>query len=289
MTAPMVVLTLVVLLLAVLVVGLLKSHAEILRALHDLGVNMEDGAPQQGASTFGLGSRGAEARSEADLGNGVMPAGTPPGERIGDSELALPTAGPLGDAHDLMGTTPLGEAAAISVRGSDRLTLLAFLTSGCETCLDFWHAFEDEENRRVAGSRSRLVVLTRGLEEESPSSVANLAHGDLEVLMSSEAFDDYSVPVAPYFVLVAEGRVIGEGAAGSYDQLGSLMSKALADGGYGMGATRNRRDVLRGRLSRPSADDALESAGIGPGHPSLHEDPQTDRADSGADGSGVTS
>ena len=35
----------VILLLAVLVVGLLRSHAEILRALHDLGVNLEDGAP----------------------------------------------------------------------------------------------------------------------------------------------------------------------------------------------------------------------------------------------------
>ena len=62
MTVLIVVQGLVILLLAVLVVGLLRSHAEILRALHDLGVNLEDGAPQGGTKTFDLRTRarGAE-------------------------------------------------------------------------------------------------------------------------------------------------------------------------------------------------------------------------------------
>jgi hypothetical protein len=264
----------VILLLAVLVVGLLRSHAEILRALHDLGVNMEDGAPDPAARTFRAGSRGDVARAEA-AERGVMPAGTAPEARVGEA-LALPTDGPLGDAHDLMGTTPNGDGVAISVAGSDGPVLLAFLTSGCQSCLDFWRAFEDAANRQVAGARSRLVVLTKGPDQESPGAVAQLAHIDLETVMSTEAFDDYSVPVAPYFVLVDAGRVVGEGAASSFDQLGSLMAKAMTDAGYGLGARRDRRELLRGRR-RPTADDALHSAGIGPGHPSLHTDPSPER------------
>ena len=74
MTVLIVVQGLVILLLAVLVVGLLRSHAEILRALHDLGVNLEDCAPQGGTKTFDLRTR-AEALSASN--RGVAPAGTP--------------------------------------------------------------------------------------------------------------------------------------------------------------------------------------------------------------------
>ena len=268
----------VILLLAILVVGLLRSHAEILRALHDLGVNLEDGAPDNGPATFDLTTR-AQALSSASR-RGVTPGGTPPAERISDHGVALPEDGPLGDAHDLMGVTPLGDAAAISVHAGNGLTLLAFLTSGCASCLDFWDAFRDPRNRAVGGPDTSLVVLTKGPAEESPASVRNLADPELVTIMSTEAFDDYSVPIAPYFVLIdaATGRIIGEGAASSFDQLQSLLTKAMADGGYGLAAPRSRREVLRGLRRGPSADEALESAGIGPGHPSLHQDPQQDRS-----------
>ena len=276
MTVLIVVQGVVILLLAVLVVGLLRSHAEILRALHDLGVNLEDGAPQGGTKTFDLRTR-AEALSSAN--RGVAPPGTPAEQRVSDQGIAIPEDGPLGGAHDLMGVTPRGDAAAISVHGTEGLTLLAFLTSGCATCMDFWDAFRDPANRAVGGPSTHLIVLTKGPDAESPASVANLADPELVTLMSTEAFDDYSVPIAPYFVLVdgSAGRVIGEGAAASFDQLSSLMSKALNDGGYGLGAQRTRRDVLRGLRRGASADEALEAAGIGPGHPSLHQDPQADR------------
>jgi hypothetical protein len=244
-------------------VGLLRSHAEILRALHDLGVNLEDGAPDGDRNrTFELGRRPR--------------AGADGAERIGESGLATPSDGPLGDAHDLMGLTPAGDAAAIAVTATPQLTLLAFLSTGCATCLDFWDAFGDPRNRDVAGRGSALVVVTKGPEAESPSSVAGLAHPELNTLMSSEAYDDYSVPVAPYFVLVegSAGRIVGEGAAASFDQLRSLLSKALADGGYGESGRRSRRDLLKGRRRQLSADEALEAAGIGPGHSSLHENPE---------------
>lgn len=259
----------VVVVLAVLVVGLLRSHAEILRALHDLGVNLEDGAPEGRNRTFELGTR---PRS------GVASPDTPVAERVGESGLASPVDGPLGDAHDLMGVTPTGDAAAISVRDTGTITLLAFLTSGCASCLDFWEAFEDPRNQRIAGRDSNLVVLTKGPEAESPGAIAELAHPELNVLLSSEAYDDYSVPIAPYFVLIdgAESRIIGEGAAASFDQLSSLLSKALTDSGRGLGARRSRRALLGGGKPQ-TADEALEAAGIGPGHPSLHQDPDQER------------
>jgi hypothetical protein len=262
------------------VVGLLRSHAEILRALHDLGVNMEDGAPQGGARTFELGSRSAQATVQ---GRAALADADDAGGRIGESGLATPADGPLGTAHDLMGVTPTGDGAAISISGTSQLTLLAFLSTGCATCLDFWEAFREPANRQVAGRGTELVAITKGPESESPGAVAELAHPELNTLLSSEAFDDYSVPVAPYFVLVdgSGGRIVGEGAAASFDQLQSLMSKALADGGYSTTGRRTRRDVLRGARRQASADEALEAAGIGPGHPSLHEDPESGRRANG--------
>jgi len=268
MTVLVSILTVVVLLLALAVVGLLRSHAEILRALHDLGVNLEDGAPRRGPRTFEAGSRSEDAVARSSVGDRVA--------RIGENGLAIPAEGPLGNAHDLMGVTPSGDAAAIAVRGTDRLTLLAFLSTGCATCLDFWEAFRQPQNRQVGGPGSELVVIAKGPDAESLAAVAELADPALNTLLSSEAYDDYSVPVAPYFVLVDghTSRIVGEGAAASFEQLRSLISKALADAGYGSGGERSRRDVLRGRRRRATADEALEAAGIGPGHPSLYEDPR---------------
>ena len=152
-------------------------------------------------------------------------------------------------------------------------TLLAFLSSGCATCLDFWDAFADEANRSIGGADCELVLVTKGPESESPSAVAKLAPPDVVCVMSDHAFEDYGVPVAPYFVLVdASGTVIGEGVAPSFEQLQSLLDKAVADRGH----RRSRRELLGGRArSRAERiDRELAEAGITPGHPSLHADPR---------------
>src|SRR5690349_24069344 len=85
-------------LLGLLVIGLLKSHAEILRQLHELGAGRTE-EPTRPVSV--------------DLTTG----------RASGAE-----------AHDITGPTPAGEAAAIAVRGTPHDTLLAFLSSGCLTC-----------------------------------------------------------------------------------------------------------------------------------------------------------
>lgn len=239
MTTVLVAVLVVVALLAVLVISLLRSHAEILRALHDLGVSLDPGSERVFHPTIQTASS-----SQVD-----------------------PRPGPLGTVHELRGVTPDGEVAMMSVSGADPV-LLAFLTSGCGTCRGFWEVFAPESRQIIGGVEFRVVVVTHGAEVESPVAVAELAGGDLDVLMSSEAYEDYGVAVAPFFVLIAGGRIIGEGAASSWEQLRGLLARAVAD----TGAAPGRTAAMRARRRAADADEALGKAGIAPGDPSLYPD-----------------
>jgi hypothetical protein len=89
--------------------------------------------------------------------------------------------------------------------------------------------------------------------------------------MSTQAWDAYGVPLSPYFIYVdgATGEVAGEGSAGAWPQVESLLTDALADAELARGeGPRARRDDTATRLAR--MDDALSAAGIGPGHASLY-------------------
>lgn len=216
MTALVVAELLAIVLLGTLVAGLLRSHAEILRRLHDAGLG------------------GAEVRHTA----------------VGVAE-PRPDVPP---ANDISGTTPSGAAAAISV--TEGRTLLAFLSTGCSVCAEFWQALR---HRPEVPGGGRIVVVTQGTEAESPALVAEVAPPGVRVVMSSPAWQDYRVPVSPYFVLVDSGATVGEGAAATWDQVVSLLGQAVADGAGE--ATRDRLDRSEG---------ALAAAGIIPGHPSLY-------------------
>jgi len=230
----------VIALITVLVAGLLRSHAEILRRLHDLGAGVgEPTGPSSGMGT---------ARAEG---------------------------APM-SAVDVAGTTPSGDPVQIGVAGARGDTLLAFLSSGCTTCDVFWDAFR-QPSLQVPGD-ARLVVVTRGEAEESPARLAKLAPPGVPLVMSSRSWADYQVPVAPYFMYLAgpSGEVVGEGAAATWERVSSLMAQALADGrqsGAG-GAGRERRGGRGDDARREArADHDLLAAGIRPGHPSLHRAP----------------
>ena len=94
--------------------------------------------------------------------------------------------------------------------------------------------------------------------------------------MSSEAWDAYDVPVAPFFALVdgPSGTVLGEGAAGTWEQVTSMLRQALDDAGLvdteGR-STRGRSVKHRSDAHREErADRDLLAAGIRPGDPSLY-------------------
>lgn len=248
----------VIALLAVLVVGLLRSHAEVLRRLHELGAGVYDAeAPE--AAPAEPGSRGVTMD---------VPLRTKPG--VPEPRTVVTPA------HDLSGTLPNRGAGVVAVTDVEHTTLIAFLSTGCATCAGFWDAFRAGEADELPGRDTRLVVVTAGPEKESPAAVAALAPPGHTTVLSSAAWDDYAVPVSPYFILVdgPSGRIVGEGAAGSWAQVSKLMREAVADAGITPGGRAEVTPAPSGRLNgRERADRAardLAAAGIEPGHASLY-------------------
>lgn len=248
-----------VLILTVLVVGLLRSHAMIIRALHDAGINLDpDGNPT-----------GHESHGQQPLRDTTeIHSSTPPTIRTVEG-VPTPADATGTRAADLVGFTPNGATRAISMHGRQP-TLIAFLTTGCATCAEFWRAFG--QGVRLP-EELRLVIVTKGPGEESPADVAALAPADYVTIQTSDAWNDYGIPVAPYFVLVdgPRGVVAGEGAAHSWDLVVQLLDRALADAGYGK-ATLKRREVFLGRARARRVDQDLLDAGILPGDPQLYHD-----------------
>jgi hypothetical protein len=229
-----------IVLLAVLVAGLLRSHAEILRALHRLGVDLDQPEPDGAGTPLVLGPRPAPARPEGSEQGG----------------------------HDIVGVDPSGGAVRIAVVGARHDTLVAFLSTGCTTCRAFWDSFRTASYEPVP-RQARIVIVTRGPEAESPGLVADLAPADLPVVLSTETWDAYDVPVAPYFVLVdgMAGRIVGEGAGTSWAQVASLLGQAVAETPPPRPA---RRPPSTDRAREARADQELLSAGIRPGDPRLY-------------------
>jgi hypothetical protein len=226
--------TVLLVVLIVLVAGLLRSHAELLRRLGPA----DDGSAVDG---IGVGSGAGAAGSAA--GSGAAGSGSAAG-------LAQPPAAPArtpGEAPALAGSTPAGDAVQLAFHGAQAPTLLAFLTSGCGTCAGFWETLG--EQRLPPGVRT--VIVTRGPEREQPAKLRLLAPPGVPVVMSSQAWEQYRIPGAPYFVLVDE-EVRGEGVATTWHALSSLVSDAIAD-----------------QRAARSIDQTFAAAGIGPDHPSL--------------------
>ena len=195
MTVLVVGLALAVGVLTVLVAGLLRSHAEILKALHDLGAGLELDRRDDGPVPVTI--------------DGVVPPRTT-GSAAPDS---------------LVGRTLDGEDVAFSLQGGP--TLLAFLSSGCTTCQAFWSAFRTGSPEVPAGAR--LLVVVRDLAEESESELLSRRPASVPVVASTAGWDGLGVPGSPYFVLVDRGRVVGEGSGASWPQVVTLLSQAAAD------------------------------------------------------------
>ena len=257
MTVVVVLLAIAVGVLALLVFGLLRTHAEILRALDRAGISLDD---EQAAS-----SSSPVAPDRSDDGAGADPPG----------------------ARDLVGTVPAGGPTKISVTGVSHFTLLAFLSSGCRTCARFWEALAAPD-LELPGGDTRLVIVGQDPAHDSESALARLVPPGVKAVLSSAAWEDYDVPGSPYFALVdgVAGRVVGAGSALGWEQLRNLLQQALDDAGLA-----DRSELLppqaparhSGRSRAQRADEALRSAGIGPGHPSLYGGRSDSNRDNGAD------
>jgi len=199
-TAIVVTDTVLLVLLSLLVVGLLRSHAEILRRL------------------------GHDDEEHAGHDHGRREGASPNLQLIdlpGPREKSPPAA-------DIAGETPAGDAVKISVTG-DRDRLVTFLSSGCLTCMDLWQGIRNQ-SEPLPGD-TRVVIVTKGRSMESPSRLMDLAPDGVPVVMSQEAWESYAIAMSPYFVHVdgRTGAVRSEGAASSWEQVRSLLRDALAD------------------------------------------------------------
>jgi hypothetical protein len=202
--------TLLLALLSLLVLGLLRSHAEILRRL-------ERAAPSE-----------------------TLPA---PGRRAGGRP-----------ALDVAGSTPAGETRSFALSNGAPDTLLAFVSSGCSSCAALLDGLRDAPPLPGA---PRLILVTKDPDVERPRVFAAAARS-AHVVMSTRAWDDYRVPGSPYFLYVdgAQGVVVGEGSAPTWERVASLVGEMLDDGA----APEDARD----------ADTALAAAGIHAGDASLY-------------------
>ena len=240
--------TVVLALLTLLVIGLLRSHAEILRRLHDLGVDLDDPGPR------------AVTRDQFN----VFPEVPSPGP-----DDALPAG------RDLSGVDLTDGAVSVRVVGVPHATLIAFLSGTCLTCERFWDAFARPAELGLAPG-VRLVVVTKSPGEESTARIADVAPAGIPLVMSSEAWAAYGVPGSPYFVLVdgPSGQARGEGTGIDWPQVRGLLEQVADDDVFAS-------QLEARRVAKPAADDARErrvdaelmSAGIRPGDPSLYRAP----------------
>jgi hypothetical protein len=245
-------------LLGLLVAGLLRSHAEILRALHDLGAGTQH---TEHAHEAPAAASTAKVVSELDF----------PGVREG---IAPPRSVDVTDAAvrvaDISGLTPWDESVAVGVSSDETRSLVAFLSTGCGTCAGFWDELKQPGGARLP-EQTRLVVVTKGEDEESISALRRIAPQDAPVIMSSQAWLDYQVPGSPYFLLIEGGRVTGEGSGSTWQQVRALLGQASDDNQV----RRSRKGAAVGMGGRDRADRIdreLAAAGILPGDPSLFPD-----------------
>ena len=141
MTVLVVLETILLVVLTVLVAGLLRAYATVLRRLHAL-----DGgaAAPSGPQNFALDPLARAGRRVESWTEG----------------------------HDLAGSPSRGEVASTRVVGVEHDTVLLFLSSGCASCEVFW----DELARPVAlPADTRLVIVAQGDEVESRAALAALA------------------------------------------------------------------------------------------------------------------
>lgn len=198
-TSMVIVETVILALVAVVLVSLLRSHAELLRRL-------------------------PETDDEHDHDSG---------DDANDRPLLspeLPSPKRLASrAHDVAGSTLEGDQVVVSAAsGSD--TLFAFLSTGCLTCQGFWDGLQPHAREPLPGE-TRVVVVVKDPAFESPSRLAKLAPPDVPVIQSSAAWEDFGVQMSPYFCFVdgATGEVRSEGAAMTWQQVSSLLTDALFD------------------------------------------------------------
>ncbi|MEZ5165248.1 MAG: hypothetical protein R2695_01705 [Acidimicrobiales bacterium] len=174
MIVVVIILTIAVAVLTVIVFGLLRTHAEILRALDRAGV------PLEGRGT---------ARSV-----GPVPVAAPTGRAV---------------AGDIVGQVPgwTGEG------GARRRSPHPARASRRDAAPARRSGASSPPRASTSRGATRLVIVAQDPAHDSESRLAELAPAGVRTVCSSEAWQAYDVPGSPFFALVdgRTGRVVGSG------------------------------------------------------------------------------
>jgi hypothetical protein len=176
-------------LLVVLVAGLLRSHAEILRQLHALG--------------------GGEHPTETFI---------PPPRRngLGPSPMA-----------NLSGPTPEGGIASVALSGSRGYSLLAFLSTTCTSCQPFWQGLSGELS--LSGARPIVVTKGPTEESPGEiARISTGKVTTLMSTEAWDAFKVPATPYFA-LVDNVNASVVGEGSAANWGRVGDMVSRAISD------------------------------------------------------------
>lgn len=239
-TTLLIVESVVLVLLLVLVLGLLRSHASILRRLHEIDTNARPTTPATPAFR-------------------AMPGNPDP----------VPLDQPFVKGADITGRTLDNQSVLIRTSGVEHRTVLAFLSSSCSTCQTFWEEFAATDLRLP--ENTRLVILAKDASEESPSALAAVRPRGIDLVMSSQAWADYQVPGSPYVVCVdPDGTVKGEGTGMSWTQVARMLAESTGDAGFVADTSARRRKPESDADREARVDRELIAAGILPGDERLY-------------------
>lgn len=189
MTAVVIIEAVVIVLLLVLVAGLLKSHAEILRRIDRLGAGDPPDTSEQSPRTTGLGSAPTE---------------------------------------EISGVDQRGSTVSVSLQHGKGETLLAFLSTGCASCRVFWEELSGNPKLPTSTTRPVIVTKGPQAEspgkvtELAPAGVKLVMSDE-----AWDTFKVPLTPY--FMLVDGDGGVIGEGSATSMDRLLGLFRQSAAD------------------------------------------------------------
>ena len=219
-------------LLAVLVLGLLRSHALILRALHELGAGLE---LEKDAAAGGTGgAAGTPGPVAVQIEPGVVPATRGPG-RAGRSTSWARTCA----AARRTSSSPAPVPAPPCWRSSPRAAASAS-PSGRSSA-------PTPRPRVTPGSWSSPRAAPRSRRPRSPGSPGPGSRSSRRAGPGSTT----TSPGSPYFVLVEDGVVTGEGSATNWASVRDLLQQAVDESAHARAAA--------GRTG-PGGDPARRSA-----------------------------
>ncbi len=179
--------------------------------------------PSPGLEGSNQGRYSSSSPSEGPLSDPTFVAGLRP------IPSGLDRTHPAWPASDIVGVSPTAASVEVHLDEFDQRVLLAFLTTRCDGCDEFWRGFRDADRTVLPESVSAAIV-TKGPGAVAAAAIEEVAAGItlVPVIMSDEAWSDYRVSGYPFFVLVdAPTRtVVGETVGFGWSDVLSMIQAA---------------------------------------------------------------